>query len=108
MGFNAALCSSELIALVITDNEAMFDYQTNRFVGSKHQLIALRTARRSLETQYAEMMKRCAEKVTELCKLEKQTWQIIDTLNEKCDAMVMQIDTTAEQQVCTIVIIIRF
>lgn len=46
--------------------------------------------------------------MTELCKLEKQTWQIIDTLNEKCDAMVMQIDTTAEQQVCTIVIIIRF
>ena len=65
----------------------------------------MKAARRSLEAQYAEMMKRCAEKVTELCKLEKQTWQIIDMLYEKCDAMIMQIDTTAEQQVSTILIL---
>ena len=59
---NSFKTNFELVALVITYNEAMFGYWTNYFVGSIHHPMALRAARRSLEAQYAEMMKRCAKK----------------------------------------------
>ena len=45
------------------------------------------------------MMKKCSDKVTELCKLEKQTWQTVDTLNEKCEDMIKHVEATAERQV---------
>ena len=67
--------------------------------GDDHSTIPLATARISLEAHFAEMIKKCSEKVTELCKLEKQTWQTVDELNEKCEAMMKQVDTTAEKQV---------
>ena len=45
------------------------------------------------------MIKKCSDKVTELCKLEKETWQTVDTLSEKCEAMMNQVETTKEKQV---------
>ena len=68
-------------------------------VGEDHSTVPLATARISLEAHFAEMIKKCSDKVTELCKLEKQTWQTVDELNEKCKAMMNQVDTTAEKQV---------
>lgn len=62
------------------------------------------TTRISLEAQFADMIKKCSDKVTELCKLEKETWQTIDTLNEKCVAMIEQVETTKEKQVLFLVI----
>ena len=59
----------------------------------------LAAARATLETRFEDMIKKCSDKVTELCKLEKQTWQTVDELNEKCEAMMKQVDTTAEKQV---------
>ena len=67
--------------------------------GDDHSTIPLATARISLEAHFSEMIKKCSEKVTELCKLEKQTWQTVDELNEKCEAMIRQVDLTAEKQV---------
>lgn len=67
--------------------------------GDDHSTIPLATARISLEAHFAEMIKKCSEKVTELCKLEKRTWQTVDELNEKCEAMIKQVDLTAEKQV---------
>ena len=69
--------------------------------GDGHSIIPLATARTSLEAHFSEMIKKCSDKVTELCRLEKQTWQTVDKLNEKCEAMVKQVDTTAEKQVST-------
>ena len=45
------------------------------------------------------MIQQCSDKVTELCKLEKETWQTVDTLNEKYEAMMNQVETTKERQV---------
>mgnify|MGYP001798279088 CR=1 FL=1 len=59
----------------------------------------LAAARATLETLFEDMIKKCSDKVTELCKLEKQTWQTVDELNEKCQAMMNQVDTTVEKQV---------
>ena len=67
--------------------------------GENHNTIPLATARISLEAHFAGRIKKCSDKVTELCKLEKQTWQTVDELNEKCEAMMNQVDTTAEKQV---------
>ena len=46
------------------------------------------TTRQNLEAHFKQMIKKCSEKVTELCKLEKGTWQTVDELNEKCEAMI--------------------
>ena len=59
----------------------------------------LAAARANLETRFEEMIQKCSDKVTELCKLEKQTWQTVDELNGKCEAMMNQVDTTVEKQV---------
>ena len=67
--------------------------------GENHNTIPLATARISLEAHFAGRIKKCSDKVTELCKLEKQTWQTVDELNEKCVAMMNQVDSTAEKQV---------
>ena len=57
------------------------------------------TTRQNLEAHFRQMIQQCSDKVTELCKLEKETWQTVDELNEKCEAMIKQVDTTTEQQV---------
>ena len=67
--------------------------------GENHNTIPLATARISLEAHFTEMIKKCSDKVTERCKLEKQTWQTVDELNEKCVAMMNKVDSTAEKQV---------
>ena len=64
-----------------------------------HEIVPLATIRDRLEAQFADMIKNCSVKVTELCKLEKETWQTVDTLNEKCEGMMNQVDTTKEKQV---------
>ena len=64
-----------------------------------HEIVPLATIRDRLEAQFADMIKKCSDKVTELCKLEKETWQTVGELNEKCEAMIKQVDTTTEQQV---------
>ena len=63
-------------------------------VDKKHEIAPLATLRTTLD-----MIKKFSDKVTELCKLVKQTWQTVDELNEKCEAMMNQVDKTAEKQV---------
>ena len=69
------------------------------FIGEKHETIPLAAASTSLKAHLADLTKKCSDKVTELCKLEKQTWQTVDELNGKCEAMMNQVDTTVEKQV---------
>ena len=69
--------------------------------GIAHRFMPLAAARATLEKYFEDMIKNCSDKVTELCKLEKQTWQTVDELNEKCEAMMNQVDTTVEMQVGT-------
>ena len=67
--------------------------------GLVHRFMPLAAALATLETRFEEMVQKCSDKVTELCKLEKQTWQTVDELNEKCEAMMNKVDSTAEKQV---------
>ena len=69
------------------------------FIGGKHETIPLAAAGTALKAHFADLTKKCSDKVTELCKLEKETWQTVDELNEKCEAMKNKVDTTAEKQV---------
>ena len=64
-----------------------------------HEIVPLATIRERLEAQFADMIQQCSDKVTELCKLEKETWQTVDTLNEKYEAMMNQVETTKERHV---------
>ena len=81
----------------------MFNLANNKtttlIAEGNHEIVPLATIRERLEVQFADMIKKCSDKVTELCKLEKETWQTVDTLNEKCEAMMNQVDTTKEKQV---------
>ena len=71
--------------------------------GGNHKTYPLATVRALIEKEFDVMTKKCSDKITELCKLEKQTWQTVDELNEICEAMVNQVDSTAEKQVMTMV-----
>ena len=72
--------------------------------GGKHKNFLLATTRIPLEAQFADMIKKCSDKITELCKLEKETWQTVDELNEKCKAMIEQVETTKDKQVLFLVL----
>lgn len=41
----------------------------------------------------------CSDKITKLCKLEKETWESVDSVNERYEAMKKRVNETTEQQV---------
>ena len=68
-----------------------------------HDFASLDRVRAELEAKFEELMQKCAEKVSELCALEKKTWQAVDSLSEKCSEMMSEVDLTAEKQVIFLV-----
>lgn len=69
------------------------------FSADTHSFVTLGDIREELQTKFEDILTQCRVKVSELCALEKKTWQTVDSLSEKCADMVTQIEDTAEDQV---------
>ena len=41
-------------------------------------------------------IKKCSDKITEMCKVEKETWIKLDQLEEYCQDLIDQVETKAE------------
>ena len=52
-----------------------------------------------MTSNFDELIENCEKKVVEINEREKQTWQKMDSLSEKSDAMVIEVERTAEKQV---------
>ena len=52
-----------------------------------------------MTSNFDELIENCEKKVGEINEREKQTWQKMDSLSEKSDAMVIEVERTAEKQV---------
>lgn len=71
------------------------------FIAGSHKYQLLEKARTDLEAEIDEMLKEISKKITELCNLEKNTWQTVDELTENCEKMVNQVDECVNKKVPT-------
>lgn len=55
--------------------------------------------RSQLEAEFAELTKSVTDKMTEMCKLEKETWQKLDNLEMECDELRRDIHDKAKEMV---------
>ena len=63
----------------------------------------------SLKSEFEEVIKRCSDKITEMCKVEKETWIKLDQLEEDCQDLIDQVETKAETLVSSIpFVVIQF
>ena len=62
-----------------------------------------------LKGEFEEMIKKCSDKITEMCKVEKETWIKLDQLEEDCEDLIDQVETKAETLVSSIpFVVIQF
>ena len=52
-----------------------------------------------IQAEFDPLLNKCSERITKLCKLEKETWETVDSITDKCEAMKKQVDDTTEEQV---------
>ena len=67
--------------------------------GTEHKLFSLEVTAAQSSAQLEEVMAQCADKAKELCHLEKKAWQFADWLTDKVEAMVLHVESAAEEQV---------
>ena len=49
-----------------------------------------------LKTEFDELIKKCSDKITEMCKEEKETWLKLDQLEADCQDLIDQVETKAK------------
>ena len=49
-----------------------------------------------LKTEFEELIKKCSDKITEMCKVEKETWLKLDQLEADCQDLIDQVETKAK------------
>ena len=62
----------------------------------------MRTLQETMNDIQAELdpfLTKCSERITKLCKLEKETCETVDSITEEYEAMKKQVDDTTEEQV---------
>ena len=65
----------------------------------QHTYQTLRQTASKLTTEFEVVIKRCSEKITEMCKVEKGAWLKLDQLEENCQELITQVERKAESLV---------
>lgn len=52
-----------------------------------------------MKEEFGEILKRCSEEVTDLCKREKQAWQKADDLEGECQRLCQAVKNKTEELV---------
>lgn len=67
--------------------------------GGAHNFYTLLDTASYLQTEFANLLRECSRKLTEMCKVEKQTWLELDETNEACDELIEKVNNKAEELV---------
>ena len=65
----------------------------------QHTYQTLRQTASKLTAEFEVVIKRCSEKITEMCKVEKEAWLKLDQLEENCQELITQVERKAESLV---------
>ena len=49
-----------------------------------------------MKSEFEELIKKCSDKITEMCKVEKETWLTLDQLEADCQKLITQVEKKAE------------
>ena len=71
----------------------------------QHRYRTLRETELRLKSEFEAVIKRCAAKITEMCKVEKETWIKLDQLEEDCQGLITQVEKKADALVSLVTII---
>ncbi|XP_067931438.1 E3 ubiquitin-protein ligase TRIM71-like [Watersipora subatra] len=64
-----------------------------------HQFQTLAGIADSFKKEFTELLTACSDKVTEICKLEKETWLTLDSIIAECHEMVQNAQKNMEDQI---------
>ena len=67
--------------------------------GEVHNFSTLSDTATQLKAEFATLLRECGQKLTEMCKVEKQTWQELDEMNQSCDELTEEVNKKAEELV---------
>ena len=62
----------------------------------QHTYQSLENTAETLKSEFEELIKKCSDKITEMCKVEKETWIKLDQLEEDCQKLITQVEKKAE------------
>ena len=69
------------------------DYSTN------HKLSSFTALTEEITSHYKQLLKSAEERITEMCKVSKETWRKLDDEEEKCDKWIQEIKRVRDEQV---------
>lgn len=64
-----------------------------------HKFHTLSDMEKIINKRFAEQLKSCSQKITDMCKKEKESWLQIDNLEQECEQLIEQVDTKAQELV---------
>ena len=67
--------------------------------GYRHFFKTLQDISEQLRQEFDKSLANCASKTTQLCKKEKETWQLIDELEVNCKQLVEEVNAKSQQLV---------
>ena len=67
--------------------------------GGTHNFSTLSDTALYLQAEFAKLLRECSRKLTEMCKVEKQTWLELDETNEAFDELIEKVNNKAEELV---------
>ena len=53
-----------------------------------------------ITSHFKEMLKTASDKITKISKLDKDSWEMIDKVEEKCTDWTKELDRVRDEQVC--------
>ena len=77
--------SSENIWL---STNGLFSAIDNGTKEQRHTYQSLENTAETLKSEFEELIKKCSDKITEMCKVEKETWLKLDQLEEHCQQLI--------------------
>ena len=85
--------SSENIQLSTNGLFSAIDSGTKK---QRHTYQSLENIAETLKSEFEELIKKCSDKITEMCKVEKETWLKLDQLEADCQKLITQVEKKAE------------
>ena len=66
---------------------------------AEHSFVTIVQAAQKLKAEFETLNKKCSEKLTRMCSLEKETWFDLDEMEQECDKLLEQVEKKAERLV---------
>ena len=65
----------------------------------EHSFVTIAHAALRLKAEFETLNKKCSEKLTRMCSLEKETWFDLDEMEQECGKLLEQVEKKAERLV---------